>query len=99
MAASILAFSSDLKEFKHHRLFGDFRADKTFKTHWSEFKFASKFEILSPCLSSGNHFQRLLQKIIEGFDCKINGSSLGVTLRHNLDGLDWRAQTIVCCSH
>ena len=31
----------------------------------------------SPCLSSGNHSQRLFKKIIEDFDYKINGRALG----------------------
>ena len=35
---------------------------------------------LNPCLSSGNHSQRLFQKSIEGFECKINGQALGAAL-------------------
>ena len=42
----------------------------------------------SPCWSSGYYSRRLLQKIIEGFDSKINGPALGSALRHSLAGSD-----------
>ena len=48
---------------------------------------------LSPCWSSGNHFKRLFQKIINGFDYKINGRALGAALRCSLGRSDRLAQT------
>ena len=38
----------------------------------------------SPCWSSGNHPQRLFEKTIESFDCKINCSALGAALTSTL---------------
>ena len=37
-------------------------------------------------------FERLFQKKIKGFDCKIKGQALEAVLRHSLGGLDRQAQ-------
>ena len=50
------------------------------------------FSPANQCLSSGNHFQWLFEKTIEGFNCKINGQALGAALQHSLGGLDGRSQ-------
>ena len=56
----------------------------------AEFKFESKFEPLPVIWQS---LRRLLQKVIEGLEGKINGQALGATLQLCLSGSDGRAQT------
>ena len=51
-----------------------------------EIKFEFKFE---PCRPSGNHSRGLFQKIIKGFDCKVNGRALEAALLHSLGGSYW----------
>ena len=56
----------------------------------AEFKFESKFEPMQVIWQS---LQRLFEKTIEDFDCKINGRALWAVLLHSLGGEDWQAQT------
>ena len=46
----------------------------------------------SPCRSVGNHSQRLFQKTIECFDCKINGQALWAVLLHSFGEMDRQNQ-------
>ena len=77
-----------------HSWFWDFWADKTFTTRQSGCMQSSSLSpSSSPCLLSCNHSQRLFQKTIESFDCKINGQALGAALLHSLGWLYGQAQT------
>ena len=52
-----------------HRLLGVSERDKTFTTHWSDLVRLLSSNLSpssSPCLSSGNHFQMLFQKVMPG---------------------------------
>ena len=86
---------------KNLNLFRDFGADKIFTTCWSlsDCRVQVLSPGLSPFLSSGIHSIRLFQKIIKGFDCKINGQALGGMLRHNsrMIGLVRLASTSTGC--
>ena len=44
------------------------------------------------CLSFSNHSQRLFQKRMEGFDCKVTDQTLWATLWQRLGGLDRQEQ-------
>ena len=96
LQSSISAFSTDLKEFKLSTDYSwileqikslQINTNPLVRRQSSSFSPSS-----SPCMS-GNNFQRLFQKTIEGFDCKINDRALEAALRHSLGWSDGRAQT------
>ena len=94
-----LHFEQTQKEFKLHTdcsvsgISGQTKPSQQFG-QVAEFKTSSLSPSSSPCLSSGNHFQRqLFQNTIEGFDCKINGWALGAAPRHSLGCTDRQAPT------
>ena len=57
--------------------FGGFPLNKTITTRWS-----GQVAELKCCLSE-NCLESLFQEAIEGFECKMNGLVLGVTLRQS----------------
>ena len=92
---SNLASVTDIKEFKLHTVYAVIsEAIKPVQLvgQATEFKFESKFK---PLLVIWQSLRRLFQKIIEGFDCKINGQGqgLGAVLRHCMGGSDQRDPT------
>ena len=90
---SISAFSTDLQEFKLHKDYSGISKWTNLYNPIFRRKSSSLSPSLSPCRPCGNHSRRLLQKTIEGLDCKINGRTLGAALRHSFGVSDWWAQT------
>ena len=67
-------------------LFRGFGAERTFTLftpRWSGSIVQVWVQDLAPLLSSGYHLERLFQKTIKGFDCKINGQALEAILQHS----------------
>ena len=83
---SNLASVTDLKEFKLHTLYAVIsEAIKPLQTigQAAEFRFGCKFEPLAVIWQS---FLRLFQKVIEGFEGKINSQALGAATGYFLVG-------------
>ena len=90
---SNLATVTDLKEFKLHTVYAVIlEAIKPLQLvcQSEEFKFESNFEPLQVIWQS---LQRLLQKVIQGLEGKINSQALGAALGHCLGRSVCRAQT------
>ena len=83
--------STNRKEFKLHTDFSGLSEQKILYNSLVRRQSSSYSPSLSSCLSSGNHPLRLIQKTIEGFDCKVNGRARGAALLRSLGVSDGRA--------